>query len=66
MWRFESVEPGQIGASLTGFVAVGSVVSVEGVRVGTQNEGRADLLDSDCTTSSVVMPEKGARHGICR
>jgi hypothetical protein len=42
-WRLESVDPGQMGVSLTALLAAISFGSVVGVSEGTQKEGRADL-----------------------
>lgn len=50
-WRFLSVDPGQMGDSLTGFVVMS--VSVEGVSEGIQKDLRAGLFDA-CTEIRLV------------
>lgn len=61
-WRLSSVDAGQIGVILTALLAATSLAFVDGVNEGTQKEGRADLLDSDCGHSlapSIRQTEKG-------
>lgn len=50
--RFVSDEAGHMGVNLISLLAMISLMSVPGVSDGTQKEGNADLLDSDCSSPS--------------
>lgn len=57
-WLCFSEEPGQIGANLIDLFAAISFASVLGVSDGTQNDGKADLLDSVYTNEKKIKNHK--------